>query len=74
MAHGLCTDYPDWSIAAVGSEGGLRIGYEYGRFVTKVDLQLEPHLLEPDLHEDVTEEASSLVAASTEVCSISEHI
>ena len=34
IAHGLCTDYPDWSIAAPGTESHLKIGYEYARSVT----------------------------------------
>ena len=32
---GVTTDYPDWRIAAVGSEANLRIGYEYTRFITR---------------------------------------
>jgi hypothetical protein len=38
----LCTDYPDWSIAAAGSEAGLRIGYEYARFASNMEQQQEP--------------------------------
>ena len=32
--HVLCTDFPDWTIAAAGSEASVRIGYDYGRLVT----------------------------------------
>ena len=34
IAHKLCPEYPDWSIAAAGSETSLKIGYEYARSVT----------------------------------------
>lgn len=75
IAHGLCSDFPDWSIAEAGSETNLRIGYDYGRFVAKEEQQIDPNLLEPDLHEDLaetsdTDQESSLVATSAEVCSI----
>ena len=36
VARGIYTNFPDWTIAAAGSETNLRIGYEYGRFVTGV--------------------------------------
>ena len=52
VLQGVCSDYPDWSIAAPGSETNLRIGYEYGRYVTGVVQEIEPHLLEPDLDEE----------------------
>ena len=52
IARGLCSDFPDWSIAAAGSETNLKIGYEYGHCVTGVRQEIEPHLLEPDLNEE----------------------
>ena len=44
IAHGLCTDFPDWSIAAAGSEASVKIGYDYGRSVTGEEQQIEPDL------------------------------
>lgn len=41
IAHGLCTDFPDWTIAAAGSEASLRIGYDYGRLVTGEEQEIE---------------------------------
>ena len=41
IAHGLCTDFPDWSIAAAGSENSVKIGYNYGRLVTGEEQQTE---------------------------------
>ena len=67
----MCKDFPDWSIAAAGSEASLRIGYEYGRFVTKEEQQIEPHLLEPDMH-DQEATVPNQEATSAEVCSISD--
>ena len=77
VASGVCSDYPDWSIAAPGSETNLRIGYEYGRFVTGVEQQIEPHLIEPDLNEEAARSApvvpdfvleeKSMVTTSAEV-------
>ena len=46
ISHGLCTDFPDWSIAAAGSEGSVKIGYDYGRMVTGDEQQIEPDLTE----------------------------
>lgn len=73
--HGLCSDFPDWTIAAAGSEKFVRIGFEYARFVTKEEQQIEPHLLEPDdVHSDLPKSGAdhelSLVATSAEVLSI----
>ena len=43
---GLCTDFPDWSIAAVGSESLVKIGYEYGHSVTGKELTVDLNLYE----------------------------
>ena len=40
ISHGLCTDFPDWTIAAAGSEDSVKIGYDYGRLVTGEELDL----------------------------------
>ena len=34
VSHGLCSDYPDWSIAAPGTDVHVKIGYDYGCMVT----------------------------------------
>ena len=52
IARGLCTDFPDWSIAAAGSEASLKIGYDYGRFVTGEKLQIEPDFDEEAVRTD----------------------
>ena len=52
IARGLCTDFPDWSIAAAGSEASLKIGYDYGRFVTCEKLQIEPDFDEEAVRTD----------------------
>ena len=39
--HVLCTDFPDWTIAAAGSEASVRIGYDYGRLVTGEEQEIE---------------------------------
>lgn len=52
IARGLCTDFPDWSIAEAGSEASLKIGYDYGRFVIGEKLQIEPDLDEDAVHTD----------------------
>ena len=73
IARGLCTDFPDWSIAAAGSEAELKIGYEYGRLVTGVEQETEQQTdfideeadgdqLVPDPQEE-----RSMVATSSEV-------
>ena len=73
MARGLCTDFPDWSIAAAGSEANVRIGYDYGRFVTGEEQQIEPDLNEEAVHTDGDQvvpdplEERSMVATSAEV-------
>ena len=41
IARGICTDYLDWSIAAPGSEANVRIGYDYRRFVTGGEQEIE---------------------------------
>ena len=52
IAHCLCSDFPDWSIAASGSEAGLRIGYEYAHFVSNQEQQLDPNSLGPESVDD----------------------
>ena len=34
-------DFPDWTIAAPGTESLLKIGFEYGRSVTGQDLNVD---------------------------------
>ena len=46
IAHGLCTDFPDWTIAAPGSEDSVKISYDYGRLVTGEEQQVELALSE----------------------------
>ena len=70
IGHGVCTDYQDWSIAAAGSETNVRIGYEYGRFVTGVDQEIEPHLIEPDLDEAMHSAGDQVVLDPQEEISI----
>ena len=48
-------EFPDWSIAAVGSEDSVKIGYEYARSVTGEEHQVEPDLAEDQLTEQLTE-------------------
>ena len=73
MARGLCTDFPDWSIAAAGSEANVRIGYDYERFVTGEEQQIEPDLNEEAVHTEGDQvvpdplEERSMVATSAEV-------
>ena len=73
IAHGLCTDFPDWSIAAAGSEANLKIGYDYGRSVTGEEQGIEPDLDEEaeHPHDDQLvpdpQEERSMVATSAEV-------
>ena len=58
IARGLCTDFPDWSIATAGSEASLKIGYDYGRLVTGEKL---------DIGIDLEEEAAVLTGGDQEV-------
>ena len=41
IARGMCSDFPDWSIGAPGSEKLVKIGYDYGRSVTGMDQEVE---------------------------------
>ena len=79
IAHGLCTDFPDWTIAAPGSEASVKIGYDYGRFVTGDEQQIEPDLNEEAVHTDGGNqvvpdplEERSMVATSAEVYTLSD--
>ena len=53
-------DFPDWTIAAPGTESLLKIGFEYGRSVTGQDLNVDLDQYEEsnpttaDLNEDET--------------------
>ena len=63
IAHGLCNDFPDWSIAAVGLEDSVKIGYEYVQNVTGEEHhggQCEDRLricVEPLLVRNITEDS-----------------
>lgn len=73
ISHGLCTDFPDWSIAAAGSEVSVKIGYKYGRSVTGVEQEIEPGLDEEAVLSDSDQivpdpqEERSVVVTSAEV-------
>ena len=54
--HGLCTDSPDWSIAAAGSEDCVKIGYNCGRLVTGEEQQTELDLTERAVQADGDQE------------------
>ena len=73
ISRGLRIDFPDWSIAAAGSEASVKIGYDYGRFVTGEEQQIQPDLNEEAMHPDSDQvvpdpqEERSMVATSSEV-------
>ena len=69
VARSLCTDFPDWSIAGAGSESLVKIGYEYGRFVTGEELTVDfDQYEEPDQTAPNLQEERTMVAMSAEVC------
>ena len=73
IARGLCIGFPDWSVATAGSEASVKIGYDYGRFVTGEEQQIEPDLIEEAVCTDSDQgvpdpqEERSMVATSAEV-------
>ncbi len=65
IAHRLCPEYPDWSIAAAGSESSLRIGYEYARSVTGVaEISVDLEAYEEGTTDDHEKGASMLPEVS----------
>ena len=71
IVRGLCTNFPDWSIAPRGSDANLKIGYDYGRLVTgeveeAVGTESDHVVPDPDPQEE-----KSMVATSAEVCFLS---
>lgn len=52
IARGLCTDFPDWSIAAASSEDSVKIGYDYGRLTSGEEQQIESDFNEEAVHTD----------------------
>lgn len=78
IAHGLCTDFPDWSIAAAGSEDSIKIGYDYGRFVTGEEQDSDFDLSEEGVNADGSQvvpdplEEKTMVATSAEVFFVSD--
>jgi hypothetical protein len=72
IAHGLCTEFPDWSIAAAGSEDSVKIGYEYGRMVTgeeqEIELDLNEEVVQADGDHEVPDplEEKAVVVTSVE--------
>ena len=77
VAHGLCTDFPDWSIAATGSEDSVKIGYDYGRLMTGEEQQIEFDLTEEAVQAGCDQEVpdpleeKAMVVTSAEVVSVS---
>ena len=76
VVRGLCTDFPDWSIAVAGSEAKIKIGYDYGRFVTGEEEQIVADLSEEALCADGDEivpdplEERSMADTSAKVSSV----
>ena len=64
IAHGLCTDFPDWTIAAPGSEDSVKIGYDYGRLVTGEEQQVEVDLSEEAVQADPLDEKTMVVTSA----------
>ena len=58
ISRGLCTDFPDWSIAAPGSEAKLKIGYEYARMVTAEEQEVAGEEQEVEQQINQIEEAA----------------
>ena len=69
----MCNDFPNWSIAAPGSEKAVKIGYDYLRMVTgelqsekeKLDLLDEDKLSSEDVPDPLEE--GDMVSTSAEV-------
>ena len=69
IGHGITSSYPDWTIAAAGSETNLKIGYEYARSVTGVahaELDFNEELPADQPVPDIVDE-SSMVDTSADV-------
>ena len=64
VSHGLCTDYPDWSIAAAGSESLVKIGFEYGRSIIGEELMVDLDHYENDQTAVDPQEEGALVTSS----------
>jgi hypothetical protein len=58
ISHGLCTNFPDCSIAAAGSEANLKIGYEYARMVTAEEQEVAGEEQEVEQQINLIEEAT----------------
>lgn len=58
ISSGLCIDFPDWSIAAAGSEANLKIGYEYARMVTAEEQEVAGEEQEVERQINLIEEAT----------------
>ena len=70
VAHGLCGDFADWSIAEPGAEASLKIGYDYARSITG-EVQLdEADLMEEAEHADDAPVPEETVLTSDEVCKL----
>ena len=77
VAHRLCTDFPDWSVAAAGSEDCVKIGYDYGHLVTEEEQQTEFDLTEEAVQGDDQEvpdpfEEKTMLVTSAEVSLVSD--
>lgn len=76
QSHGISTDFPDWTIAAAGTDTLVKIGYDYGRMVTGVEQSIEPNLVEEVVSKETDAnqvvpgplEERTMVATSAEVC------
>ena len=70
VAHGICTDFTDWSIAPESSSDPARVGYDYGCYLTGKVQTTEGDLEEEALNNLIVSdplEETMMVATSAEV-------
>ncbi len=69
IGQGITSSYPDWTIAAAGTETNLKIGYEYGcsvAGVAHIEVDFNEEMAANETVPDIIDE-SSIVVTSAEV-------
>ena len=70
VAHGVCTEYPDWSVSAPGTESLVKIGFDYARAITGEGLSVDLDSFEQQASDTAPRLDDETVTIANQVCTL----